>query len=67
MFVLEDVLDAKEAGKLLKVHARTVVRLAEKGLLPAFRVGDLWRFRRADVEEFVKKQLNISEEDKQSR
>lgn len=64
MFVLDDVIDAKEAGKLLKVHARTVVRLAEKGEIPAFRVGDLWRFRRVDIEDFVKKQMHIPPEEK---
>lgn len=53
----DDILDAKEAGKMLKVHARTVIRLAERGELPAFRVGDLWRFRRVDVEEYINRQL----------
>jgi excisionase family DNA binding protein len=55
--VADDILDAKEAGKMLKVHARTVIRLAERGELPAFRVGDLWRFRRVDVEEYINRQL----------
>lgn len=58
MIVAEDVLDAKEVGKILKVHSRTVIRLAEKGELKAFRVGDLWRFRRSDIEEYIDKQIN---------
>ena len=57
MLVADDVLDAKEVAQLLKVHQRTVIRLAERGELPAFRVGDLWRFRRTDVEEFINKQI----------
>lgn len=57
MLVIEDVLDAKEVAKILKVHQRTVIRLAERGELKAFRVGDLWRFRRIDVEEFINKQI----------
>ena len=65
MLVAEDVLDAKEAGRMLKVHARTVVRLAERGEIPAFRVGDLWRFRRVDIEEFINKQLQQKPEQKQ--
>jgi excisionase family DNA binding protein len=56
MLVIDDVLDAKEVAKILKVHQRTVIRLAERGELKAFRVGDLWRFRRVDIEEFINKQ-----------
>lgn len=55
--MIDDVLDAKEVAKILKVHQRTVIRLAERGELKAFRVGDLWRFRRVDVEEFISKQI----------
>lgn len=57
MLVIEDVLDAKQVAKILKVHQRTVIRLAERGELKAFRVGDLWRFRRVDVEDFINKQI----------
>lgn len=57
MLVIDDVLDAKEVAKILKVTPRTVVRLAERGELKAFRVGDLWRFRRADIEEYIEKQI----------
>jgi excisionase family DNA binding protein len=51
----DEVLDAKDVAKMLKVGYRTVLRLAERGELPYFRVGDLWRFERKDVEEFIKK------------
>ena len=57
MLVMDKVLDAKEVAKILKVHQRTVIRLAERGELKAFRVGDLWRFRRVDIEEFINKQI----------
>ena len=48
-------LDAKDVAKILKVSSRTVLRLAERGELPYFRVGDLWRFQRKDVMEFIEK------------
>jgi len=57
MRVVDDILDAKEVAKILRVNPRTIVRLAERGELPAFRVGDLWRFRRIDVEEYINRQL----------
>ena len=50
-----EALDAYDVARMLKVSYRTVLRLAERGELPYFRVGDLWRFERKDVEEFIKR------------
>ena len=55
-FVEQDTtLDARDVARILKVSYRTVLRLAERGELPYFRVGDLWRFERKDVEDFIKR------------
>jgi excisionase family DNA binding protein len=50
-----EALDANDVARMLKVSYRTVLRLAERGELPYFRVGDLWRFERKDMEEFIKR------------
>jgi excisionase family DNA binding protein len=50
-----EALDANDVARMLKVSYRTILRLAERGELPYFRVGDLWRFERKDVEEFIKR------------
>ncbi len=60
--MIDDILDAKEVAKILKVHPRTIVRLAERGELRAFKVGDLWRFRRIDVDDYINRQLQASSE-----
>jgi len=52
---LDEALDPKDVARILKVSTRTVLRLAERGELPYFRVGDLWRFERKDVEAFIKR------------
>ncbi|MFL5657360.1 MAG: helix-turn-helix domain-containing protein [Ktedonobacteraceae bacterium] len=52
---LDEALDPKDVARILKVSTRTVLRLAERGELPYFRVGDLWRFERKDVEEYIKR------------
>ena len=52
-----ELLDAKEVAHMLRVSVRTVVRLAERGELVAFKVGDLWRFRRADVDTYIQQQI----------
>jgi excisionase family DNA binding protein len=54
--VLEDILNAEQVGELLKVHPRTVKRLASEGELPGFKVGGQWRFRRAAIDEYIRKQ-----------
>ncbi len=54
--VTTDVLDAKEVAQMLKVSVRTVVRLAERGEIVAFKVGDLWRFHRSDIDAYIEEQ-----------
>lgn len=54
--VASEVLEAKEVAQLLRVSPRTVVRLAERGEIVAFKVGDLWRFHRSDVDAYIEAQ-----------
>ncbi len=56
-----DILDAAEVGRMLRVHPRTVVRLAKDKKIPGFRVGNLWRFRRAAIEEYIRRQEQEAE------
>lgn len=52
-----DLLTLEEAAEVLKVNHETVRRLARSKKLAGFKVGDLWRFRRADVAFYVQQQL----------
>jgi excisionase family DNA binding protein len=61
-----EALDANDVARMLKVSYRTVLRLAERGELPYFRVGDLWRFERKDVEEFIKRNKQHGKKDQES-
>ena len=45
----EEPIGAKEASRILGVIPRTVIRLAERGEIKAFRVGELWKFYASDV------------------
>jgi excisionase family DNA binding protein len=38
------------------VNPRTIYRLIKNGELPAIRIGRQWRFRRADLEEWIDRQ-----------
>jgi len=52
----DEILEAKEVASLLKVSVRSITRLAEKGELVGFKVGDLWRFQRSDIEAYIEAQ-----------
>ncbi len=44
------VLALRELARYLKVHPNTVYRLAQRGLIPAFKVGSDWRFNRESID-----------------
>jgi len=52
----DEILEPKEVATILKVSVRSITRLAEKGELTGFKVGDLWRFQRSDVEAYIEAQ-----------
>ena len=62
-----DVLDPKGVAGILKVSTRTVLRLAERGELPYFRVGDLWRFQKKDVDAYIERNKQQGKKQDQER
>lgn len=46
----EPVWDCEEAGVFLRIHPKTVKRLASMGSLPGFRIGNRWRFRPSELD-----------------
>ena len=54
----DEILTIKEVADFLKVNERTVYRLASSKKIPAFKVGNAWRFKKADIEAWILKQTN---------
>ena len=46
-------LTVEEVAKRFGVNVTTVYRLVKRGRLPAFKVGNQWRFSEARLEEWV--------------
>jgi excisionase family DNA binding protein len=44
----------REAARFLKIHERTLIRLAAKGEIPAFRIGKHWRFIPSEVQAWMR-------------
>jgi excisionase family DNA binding protein len=41
----EQLLDTDEAAALLKIHPKTLQKMARNGEITAVQIGKLWRFR----------------------
>lgn len=46
-------LTVEEVAKRFGVTVTTIYRLVQRGKLPAFKIGNQWRFRAARLEEWV--------------
>jgi excisionase family DNA binding protein len=49
----EPLLDSEEAAALLKIHPKTLQRLARRGEVVAIQIGKLWRFRASALNEWL--------------
>ena len=50
----DPVLTVSEVAEFLRVNERVVYRLAQKGEIPAFKVGGSWRFQRSAIEQWIR-------------
>ena len=53
-----DILTIEEVAKYLRVSERTVYDWAQKGEIPAGKIGTVWRFKKTEVENWVNARLS---------
>ncbi|CAG9931739.1 methylation-associated defense system helix-turn-helix domain-containing protein MAD1 [Candidatus Nitrotoga arctica] len=53
-----EILTLDEVAAYLKAGKRTVYRLAQKGEIPAFKLGGTWRFRRSELDLWIVESIN---------
>lgn len=51
-----DVMTIREIAAYLKMAEKTLYRLAAEGSIPGFKVGGSWRFRKTEIDKWIKKQ-----------
>jgi excisionase family DNA binding protein len=56
-FVPEPLLDSWQAAAMMKVHPKTLQKLARQGQIPGVHVGKLWRFRASVIEAWISAQM----------
>lgn len=49
----EQLLDTDEAASLLRIHPKTLQRLARAGEICGIQIGKLWRFRVSELNRWV--------------
>ncbi len=58
---MSDMMKIKDVAALLNVNYRTIMTMAQKGMLPHFRIGTkAVRFRRSDIERYIEAQVTES-------
>ena len=52
----DEILTVKELAEYLKIAEKTAYRFVSEGKIPAFKVGSAWRFRKAEIDRWIKQQ-----------
>ena len=62
----DDILTIEEVAKYLRVSDRTVYDWAQKGEIPAGKIGTVWRSKKSEVEKWVNERLSSSSNTKKT-
>lgn len=53
----EELLDSDEAAALLKIHPKTLQKMAQNGEITGVQVGRLWRFRASVLNDWLEHKM----------
>ena len=56
-FATEPLLDSNQAAAILKIHPKSLQRMARRGDIRALQIGKVWRFRASVLDEWIQQQL----------
>lgn len=51
-----DIMLIKDLASYLKIAEKTAYRFASEGKIPGFKVGSAWRFRKSEIDQWIKNQ-----------
>jgi excisionase family DNA binding protein len=52
-------MTTKEVARYLRVDQYTIYRLVSQKKIPAFKIGNQWRFKRSILEKWLKTKMNV--------
>jgi excisionase family DNA binding protein len=50
---MSDIMTTQEVAEYLRTSVETIKRMARRGALPAAKLGRNWRFRKADIDDWL--------------
>ena len=53
----EALMDIKQVASYLQINEATAYSWAQRGKLPAIKMGRIWRFRREDIEAWLDRNM----------
>lgn len=59
---IREVMDIRQAAHYLGISADSLYRYAATGFIPAFRLGNRWRFRKSRLDEWMDRRSGAEEE-----
>lgn len=58
---IREVMDIRQAAHYLGISADSLYRYASTGFIPAFRLGNRWRFRKSRLDEWMDRRSGVEE------
>ena len=56
-FAPEPLLDSTQAAAIMRIHPKTLQKLARRGTIRALQIGKVWRFRASVLDECIEQKL----------
>ena len=57
---MEELVTVQEVASYLKMNPQTIYRFAQRGRIPAIKVGNRWRFRPTDIEAWLQQEDDLA-------
>lgn len=56
---VREVMDIRQASEYLAISPDTLYKYASEGFVPAFKLGNRWRFKRSRLDEWMDRQSDV--------
>lgn len=56
---IREVMDIRQASEYLGISPDTLYKYASEGFVPAFKLGNRWRFKRSRLDEWMDRQSEL--------
>ncbi len=57
--MMREVMDIRQASDYLGISPDTLYKYASEGFVPAFKLGNRWRFKRSRLDEWMDRQSEL--------